>query len=335
MSPPASGAAVATRLRFLHHQLSSLVADGVILGGLRVLPDVERQQGGAAPQATAPAYCSRCQGVVIFAVGTEDKHAYAIKFFVARSAFCAERQLYESATLGPLMPRVHDIYDPEETPERLLDRSGQSLPPCIAMERGESLTHWSRRAKPDIFQAIGVLAHVAARLLDIHEAGMVHRDIKPSNIMLLPHENRWTVIDFGIAAAAGEEAPLACTAAYAPPEVVLALDAGARRMVADTAMDAWALGVVAFELLTGRPTFDVLCDGKAVVMQQLRGEGELPWEGERYRAHPTDRRRLGVFRQPVLALLARAPQERATIAQFCSSCERLFSSPDSQDGATR
>ena len=62
------------------------------------------------------------------------------------------------------------------------------------------------------------------------------------------------------------------------------------------------------------------------VMAQLRGESELPWEGRRFRAHPSDRRRLGVFRQPVLALLQRRPERRATMQQFCNSCHRLFSS---------
>lgn len=60
------------------------------------------------------------------------------------------------------------------------------------------------------------------------------------------------------------------------------------------------------------------------VMAQLKGEQELPWEGERFRTHPTDRRRLGVFRQQVLALLDRQPERRATMAEFCDSCHGLF-----------
>eukprot|EP00892_Ulva_mutabilis_P002845 jgi/Ulvmu1/12561/UM091_0002.1 len=313
MTPPTSDAPVATRLKYLHHQLNSFGADSVLLHGYKVLGELDRRQGG--------------QGVVVFVVGERDKLAYAVKFFVSREAFLTERQLYESRTLGPLLPRVHDVYDPEETPARLLDRCGRPLPPCIVMERGESLTEWSRRAKPDVFQAVAVLAHVAERLRDMHQAQLVHRDIKPSNIMMLPRENRWTVIDFGTVAAIGVAAPLACTIMYSPPEVVDALEAGVRAVVADPATDAWALGVVAFEVLTGCPTFDVLTEGKAAVMQQLRGEVELPWEGERFRAHPTARRRLGVFRQPVLALLARAPAQRASMAQFCDSCHRLFTSP--------
>ena len=113
--------------------------------------------------------------------------------------------------------------------------------------------------------ATQVLAHVATRLRDMHQAQLVHRDVKPPNIMLLPRENRWTVIDFGTVARVGAEVPLACTVKYSPPEVVLALDARVGSVVADPAIDAWALGVVAFELLTGRSTFDILADGKAAV----------------------------------------------------------------------
>ena len=110
------------------------------------------------------------------------------------------------------------------------------------------------------------MAHVATRLRDMHKAGWVHRDIKPSNIMLLPRENRWTVIDFGSAAEVGIVAPLSYTLVYAAPEVAEAGATGVKTIVADPAIDAWALGVVAFELLTGKSTFDMLHDGKASVL---------------------------------------------------------------------
>ena len=130
------------------------------------------------------------------------------------------------------------------------------------MERGESLPDWSTRAKPDVFQSVAVLAHVATRLRDMHDAGYVHRDIKPGNMMLLQRENRWTVIDFGCAARSGEVAPLAYTLAYAPPEVAKAVDAGARTIEVAPAIDAWALGVVAFELLTGQSAFKLVLEGR-------------------------------------------------------------------------
>ena len=97
--------------------------------------------------------------------------------------------------------------------------------------------------------------HVATRLRDMHAAGYVHRDVKPGNIMLLPRKNSWTVIDFGCTARTGEPAPLSFTVQYAPPEVIDAYLANHKSIVATEAMDAWAMGVVAFELLTGTSAF--------------------------------------------------------------------------------
>jgi serine/threonine protein kinase len=100
----------------------------------------------------------------------------------------------------------------------------------------------------------------------MHEAGFVHRDLKPSNVMWLPRENRWTVIDFGCVARIGEPAPISYSLRYTPPEVVRALTQKARTIVPDPAMDAWALGVMAYEVLTGAPVFNILVEGP----QQVR-----------------------------------------------------------------
>jgi serine/threonine protein kinase len=112
-----------------------------------------------------------------------------------------------------------------------------------------------------------LLSNIAQRLSDMHEAGFVHRDLKPANVMWLPRENRWTVIDFGCAARIGVEAPLSFTLAYAAPEVVRALEMGTKTVVSTPALDAWSLGVMAFELLTGSPAFRLVTDGRARVCQ--------------------------------------------------------------------
>ena len=102
---------------------------------------------------------------------------------------------------------------------------------------------------------------MSARLADMHDAGYVHGDLKPANVMWLPRENRWTVIDFGCTARIGDRVSLVFTLTYAAPEVVRAAVAQERQAEAAPAVDAWALGVMAFELLTGAPAFQPLTHG--------------------------------------------------------------------------
>ena len=102
-------------------------------------------------------------------------------------------------------------------------------------------------------------------MADMHAAGYVHRDLKPANVMWLPRQNRWTVIDFGCVARIGQAAPVSFTLAYAPPEVALAWRDGRQGIKATAAMDSWSFGVMAFEMLTCAPAFDLIKFGRCKV----------------------------------------------------------------------
>ena len=110
-----------------------------------------------------------------------------------------------------------------------------------------------------------VIANVAKRLEAMHDAGYAHHDLKPANVMWLPRENQWTLIDFGCASPLRRRAPLRFTLAYAAPEVIKAWRAGERQCVSTPAVDAWALGVMVYELLTGKAAFDVFMQGRDAV----------------------------------------------------------------------
>ena len=101
--------------------------------------------------------------MVTFATGMYDRGMYAVKFFATRSAFDSHRAMCQVPALEVFLPRVHAELDGELADEELRDAAGRRLPPCIVMERGESLNEWSRRAKPDIFQAVAVRSSALRR----------------------------------------------------------------------------------------------------------------------------------------------------------------------------
>lgn len=104
---------------------------------------------------------------------------------------------------------------------------------------------------------VDLLVAVADALHAAHEAGVVHRDVKPANIMVTP-EGRPVVMDFGLARPDDEEAMVLTasgdvlgTPAYLAPEVI---SGGAK--AGDRRADVWALGVTAYEMLTGERPFE-------------------------------------------------------------------------------
>ncbi|HEX3774748.1 MAG TPA: serine/threonine-protein kinase [Polyangiaceae bacterium] len=134
--------------------------------------------------------------------------------------------------------------------------------PYIVMEflEGEDLgARLDRNGPLDLDQTYQVIAQVARALVRAHANGIVHRDLKPENIFLVPGDDAEVakVLDFGIAkheqySLAGKTTKTGSfmgTPYYMSPEQ-------ARGKQIDWRSDLWALGVIVFQCLTGRPPFE-------------------------------------------------------------------------------
>lgn len=128
---------------------------------------------------------------------------------------------------------------------------------------GETLRERMKREPLSIREALQALTQVTAALSASHEAGIIHRDIKPENIMIRP-DDLVKVLDFGLAkvsplSAASIETTMpqintkpgviVGTIAYMSPEQ-------ARGRQIDPRSDIFSLGIVMFELFTGRRPFE-------------------------------------------------------------------------------
>jgi serine/threonine protein kinase len=118
---------------------------------------------------------------------------------------------------------------------------------------GTSLAAQIGTARPGVEQSVRIVAEVAEALHYAHLRGLVHRDIKPGNI-LLDRKQRAFLTDFGLAVSEDEQleekASFAGTPAYMAPEQVR----GESNRV-DARTDVYSLGMVLYELLTGRLPF--------------------------------------------------------------------------------
>jgi eukaryotic-like serine/threonine-protein kinase len=151
-----------------------------------------------------------------------------------------------------------------------LEESGGTTALVMELVDGPTLAERIAAGPIPVTEALAIARQIGVALEAAHEKGIVHRDLKPANIKLTT-EGQVKVLDFGLAKAMDTESisgsgsspansptltlestrvgAIMGTAAYMSPEQ-------ARGKSVDRRADIWAFGVVFFEMLTGRSTFE-------------------------------------------------------------------------------
>ncbi|HEX8200347.1 MAG TPA: serine/threonine-protein kinase [Isosphaeraceae bacterium] len=159
--------------------------------------------------------------------------------------------------------KVAKLRHPHIVPVHDVGREGATCFIVGAWVEGTNLAARIAADRPGYREAARIAAEVADALSHAHEVGFVHRDIKPANILVDPC-GRSYLTDFGIAVVEADllrDVTAAGTLSYMAPEQ---LDPGLGPV--DHRADLYALGVVLYELLTGRRPF------RAAAAMELRAQ---------------------------------------------------------------
>lgn len=187
-------------------------------------------------------------GVVYKALDTKLKRPVALKFLradIVEDAEAKERFLREAQAAAALdHPNICTVYEIDEA-------DGQTFL-AMAFVAGRTIKDKINGRPLKLEEVLGIATQTAEGLKAAHQKGVVHRDIKPANL-ILTEEGQVKIMDFGLAQLAEQSrltktATILGTPAYVSPEQT-------RRKPTDRRTDVWSLGVVIYEMVTGRLPF--------------------------------------------------------------------------------
>lgn len=191
----------------------------------------------------------------------QDQPRRVVALKVIKPGFCTPEGLrrfaHESHALGRLQhPGIAQIYEAGTAD------TGFGPQPYFAMEliRGHSLLEHAEANRLSSRQRLELMARVCDAVHHAHQRGLIHRDLKPGNI-LVDKAGQPKILDFGVARITGNEAEgtrltdagqIVGTLTYMSPEQVLA-----DPDELDFRSDVYSLGVILYELLSGRLPYNV------------------------------------------------------------------------------
>lgn len=232
---------------------ASLLDHGVATFAAKMLDKPSDSQGDFGAYRILRVLGEGGMGVVHLAERKDLGSFVAIKILRDASMSPARRNRFtrEQRTLAKLIhPSIARLYDADTLPDGT---------PWFAMEfvEGVSLTEYCSARASSIEAKLHLLRAVCEAVQYAHSLAVIHRDLKPSNI-LVEANGKVKLLDFGIAKQLDTEesadqtrtALRLMTPAYAAPEQVRGEPIGVYT-------DVYALGVILYELLTGRLPFDV------------------------------------------------------------------------------
>ncbi|GAB5537043.1 MAG: hypothetical protein Rubg2KO_32920 [Rubricoccaceae bacterium] len=223
----------------------------------------------------------------------------ALRADIAASSQHVERFRQEAKTLARLLhPHIATLY--------ALLREGDDLYMVMEFVEGETfeaVLHRERRIPVE--HALRLFDQALRGIDHAHQRGIIHRDVKPANFMVMP-SGTVKVMDFGIARLLGSTRMTQTrhaigTAEYMAPEQVRAREVDART-------DVYALGILLYEMVTGRVPFEA--ESSFETMQaHLQAEPRSP------RVLTSDLPES--VESAILTALAKAPDDRhASVAAF-------------------
>ncbi len=167
-------------------------------------------------------------------------------------------------------------------------------------------------------RAVTIIRDIANALQAAHEAGVVHRDLKPDNVFVLQRKDggdQAKILDFGVAKVAGGARLTRTGMVFGTPHYMSPEQASGG--VIDSRTDLYALGVIMYEMFTGRVPFEA--DTYMGVLTKHMFEAPVPPSQLGGSA-----RELGALEDVTLKALAKRPEERySTMLELVADIDRI------------